>query len=498
MLYGSTYPRLSHYPEHDDNTEVADKLTKFCSQIVLGGDKPLTLLPFQEHILNAATQRKGNAWSAFEVAVLVPRQSGKSLTGVIRCLFGLFVLKENIYFAAHAVRTTRKLFLEMVDIIQSNPELIKRVKGYKPGQAPDADLTGIHRGYGDMSITTKYGNTITFGSRSKGDARGLSLDLYVAEEAFALTHEQMEAILPTLSGDSANASPQIWYISSAPLPDSEVLHDIRNRGMTGRSRALLFMEWSAPSTTTEEDLYNPDVIAQANPALGYRQSLDALLNEAEGMRVSGYKQERLGIPMMTTATSLFDSEDWEKQTVEFDGEQPPIDPEQLVLALDIPPDRSTATITAAYFQDGRLFVEVIDRREGVQWVPMALNQLKKLSAYPVIYDVKGQAGSLADQFVLTRTPSRAITFQELLKAAGLFFDHVNEKKVFHIGQDELSEAIKSAKVKPSGDRWKFDRGDADISPLVSASFALYFLLLFTKGNRTSAQNTNKKKRRVRL
>jgi phage terminase large subunit-like protein len=88
-----------------------------------------------------------------------------------------------------------------VALFEGDPELKKQIKH-------------IHRANGEQGIELRNGSRLRFVARTKGSGRGFTADLVILDEAYALTPEQMSALIPTLS---SRPNPQIWYTSSPPL-----------------------------------------------------------------------------------------------------------------------------------------------------------------------------------------------------------------------------------------------------------------------------------------
>jgi hypothetical protein len=64
--------------------------------------------------------------------------------------------------------------------------------------------------------------------------------------------------------------------------------------------------------------------------------------------------------------------------------------------------------------------------------------------------------------------------RDVANAAGFFYDNVRSKRITHLDDYRLNDAVKGATKRPIGERWGFNRkGNVDISPLVAASFAVY-------------------------
>jgi hypothetical protein len=60
-------------------------------------------------------------------------------------------------------------------------------------------------------------------------------------------------------------------------------------------------------------------------------------------------------------------------------------------------------------------------------------------------------------------------------AAGAFYDRVLQRRIAHLGDWRLNDAVAGASKRAVGQRWAFDRrnSDTDISPLVAAALAVW-------------------------
>jgi hypothetical protein len=154
--------------------------------------------------------------------------------------------------------------------------------------------------------------------------------------------------------------------------------------------------------------------------------------------------------------------------------------------------RDWATIAAASLRpDGRVHVEVVDRRPGTDWIVPALVRLDDLwQPVAIAMDVKGPVGSLLDDlaaagFEQPRDPERPAPgdlaiprIGELVAACGQFADAMRQGRLVHIDQVQLTAAVNGARTRPLGDAWAWHRRSAlvDISPLCAATLARWALL----------------------
>lgn len=466
---GSQTPRIESYPlfattAGDDAIDLARELAG------------LTLDPWQEHVLRCSLGEKpGGKWSSFRVALTVPRQNGKNALIEARELAGLFLFGEKrIIHTAHEVKTARESMTALMNRMKASDELMSHVEGFAGDF--DKDFSGMKVG-NDPSITLKNGNKISYAARSKGSGRGFTGDLIIMDEAYALKAEELAAMLPTMAAKSMLGNPQVWFTSSAGMPESDLLNGIRNEGINRSSDRLAYFEWSA-----KDDAAIDDVAAwyEANPGLGIRISEQYVLDELESMVSDGgsdeqFKRERLGIWAKLGGESIFPSGMWESC-----AQKPSQAGDVLSFAVDVPPSRDSATIAmASALKDGSTHVEIVDRRAGTSWVSTRLAELRdKWSPTSIILDAGGAAGALMSEMKRDGVKSRQLNAREYGQACGMFFDLVIDGKLVHIGQVELDSAVEGAKQAPMGDTlWKWNRKNpvVDISPLVAVTLALHGL-----------------------
>ena len=396
------------------------------------------------------------AWLNFEVAGIVARQNGKGEVLLARQLAGLFLFGERlIIHSAHEFKTASEAFQRLKNVVDASDELSSRVKITREGS-------------GTQGIELKNGARIRFLARSKGSGRGFTCDCLILDEAYELGAAAMAAMLPTLS---AVPNPQVWYASSAGMVESEQLNAVRVRGVAGDDPSLCYLEWSALRGADPTDR---QAWAQANPALGYRVPETFIEREQRTMPPEEFDRERLSIWSDARAEAVIPMDAWEACRDELSEPVGRVFP-----ALDIPPDRSTATIGVAGVRtDGRQHLEIAVREDGIAWVvPRLVEFQRNHRSHPVILDPAGPAGSLITDLDAAGVRYTLVTMREYGQACGALYDAVVAKNIAHRGdQPPLTAALLAAKKRSLGDAWAWDRKDStDISPLVAVTLAKHGL-----------------------
>ena len=395
-------------------------------------------------------------WAAFEVAPLVSRQNGKGSILEARQLAGLFYFHEPFaVHSAHEFKTAHEHFLRMINLIEGCPDL-------------DRQVFKVRRGAGEQAIELKSGERLRFIARSTGSGRGMTGDVVYLDEAFALTPSMMGALMPTLS---AVPNPQIWYTSSAPRKESEVLHNVRARGRSGESSRMFFAEWCADDDT---DIGDVDGWYQANPALGIRISEEYVRSELDAMLAmpDEFRRERLGIPeQLDVNRSIISADQWEAMTVPISS---PIVSGQS-FALDVSPtDRAWSSFAVAgRTVDGAIQLEVFDRRPGTSWVVERAVKLFADHGRPLRVEKGGPAGSLVPLLEQAGVVVDQVSTADLARATGQFIDAALGGNLRHLGDPYLRTAVASAVLRHTGDAdlWSRRSSRVDITPLVACTLA---------------------------
>lgn len=482
VLKGSQKPRVDVTPLYfssagDDAVDLA---------AVAG----LELDEWQQHVLKGSLgERKDGRWQAFEVGLVVPRQNGKGSILEARELAGLFLFREPmIIHTAHLFSTANEHRMRLERLIRGTPDLVERIKGFQGD--PNGTMTGIKTGNQDMSITTvddsgREVSRIKFLARSGGNSgRGFTGDLVVLDEAYNLPDAVIAAMMPTMAARSMEASPQIWYTSSAGMPESEVLNRVRARGIANDGEArLAYYEWSVDEDADPDD---PKAWAEANPSLGIRIAEDFVATERRSLDDEEFKRERLGIWAKVGGSSAIPRDRWSDA---LDGESEAGD--QVAFGFDVTPLRDVSVVAAAsYRPDGLVHIEIIDRRVGTEWLMPRLNELRgKWSPVGMSFDAASQAASVAGTDPRARRTLTPLDSRSVMQATGEFFEAVMGGEIAHTGQRELDEAVEAARrSKGASDLWRWSRADTskDISPLVAVTMAYRAL---TTGVRDDATRT---------
>jgi hypothetical protein len=254
---------------------------------------------------------------------------------------------------------------------------------------------------------------------------------------------------------------------------------------------LAYYEWSAPEGS---DLDDWDAIAAANPGTSVgRITQDFTSVERAAMTDDEFARERLGIfPELDGAPQweVVTEEQWEAC-----GTREQVGPGWLgdppTFAVEFTVDRSAASIgVAGRHPNGGVAVEVIDRRDGVDWVLARLVELGKHRPKAILIDPRSPAGSIIRDLEAASVTVTEVSAQEYARACGSMFDAIVAGEIHHHHQDELDAAVAWAKKRPLGDAWVLDRrSPADVTPWAVVTLARWGHLEIDDPPRVSVYET---------
>ena len=462
VVRGAQAPRVSAFPPSVSTWGV--EAVELCRHAGLNLD------PWQEFVLSTALgEREDEKWAAFEVGLTVSRQNGKGSILEAREIAGLFLLENEklIIHSAHQFDTSLEAFRRLLQLIEGCPDLDREVKR-------------VSRSHGEEGIELKDGTRVRFRTRTKGGGRGFTGDCLILDEAMILPESMHGALLPTLS---ARPNPQVWYTGSAVDQQvhehGQVFARVRERGLSGDDPSLAYFEWSLdvdnPDAVSEDAAQDPELWAQVNPGMGIRISSEHIGHERRSMDPRTFAVERLGVgdwPAGDGSSSVIDPDLWlaalDARSV-ADG--------AVCFALDVSPDRSSASIAAAGFRDdGLTHIEIVRHERGTGWL---LDEIVRLvEEHPsigVVCDGKGPVGSLIPDLQQRGVLVTPVNATEHAQACGMFFDAVGQQTVRRCSDKALDAAVRGAAKRPLGDAWAWSRksSSVDISPLVAVTLALW-------------------------
>jgi hypothetical protein len=480
--------------------------------VEFAGRQGVILFDWQDHILGGAMgEDSSGMWACNEVVLIVPRQNGKTEIIIARELSGLFVFNEKlIIHSAHQQRTSNDAFERMKTVIESNPDLDKRV-------------VQIHRSKGEEGFILKITHDakatrcaecavrdrdwhiarLRYMARSGSGGRGFTkADTIILDEAMILDTAPIAALLPIMA---TQPQWQVWYCGSQgdrKLPyESRVLGGVRRRGYRKES-GLYMAEWAAHlkhdktcPTENGKPVDKLDVRGDRRTWMKTNPSAGLLINESflrkmivgGAMSVWDADREWLGVGDYPSdeGWSLVGESLWESlqdNTSKRVG--------GYAVGISTARDGSVTSISmAAKNRDGLWHWEWLRTRPGMTWVPEWCKRLKA-SKPPVLFVMHGKSPIYTDvETAVGKKLLHAPDTTEYPSWCAKMLSHMTETHdARHIGQATLTAALKHVQRKeyPSGSMvWNEEDTTGDVTPWVALTLAMGGVLL--KGTKTKSR-----------
>ena len=431
-----------------------------CGKLGLGFD------PWQAELSKAIHGKTaGGLYAADTVMVSIPRQVGKTYL-ISAIVFADAIINPGslTVWTAHHFKVCRETFQSMRGLAES--ELLR----------PHVDPDLIYTATGNESITFRNGSRILFMARENNALRGFAkISRLILDEGQILSERAMADIVPTLN---QSKNPQAILMGTPPKPadPSEVFTNLRDAALGGKSEELLYVEFAAPDSS---DLDDRAAWAAANPSFPSRTPERAIARMRKLFASDDdFAREALGIWDGAASHRVIGADSWavcaQPNLQDSGGE--------VALALDMSPDRSTATIAAAgWTVDDIPFVDVIESRRGEpDWgVAKFVELVERHDVRAVVVDGMSGANSLVDPLRQFGVTVSVTTARQMAAACGGFFDAVMDGKLRHLDQPNLNTALGVARKRPIGDGgwgWSRKESGSDITPVTGATLALWGLL----------------------
>ncbi len=451
------------------------------------------LLPWQQYAAEVSLEiDPDTGLLAYDVVIItVPRQSGKT-TGV---LFPVLVTRCTqwgqrqmaVYTAQDGNSARRKFENDFVHIL-------KESNGFELGR----DYT-VRLGNNAPRILFRQTDSQLWPSATQSSSgHGDALDMPALDEIFE--HEDPNIDQGFTPPMATREEAQKWLLSTAGTRKSTYLKDKRAMGrqaaLDDSGYGVCYIEFSAGDVGSEEDwpetwVHDRELWWHVMPALGHTQTERKIETQLLELGPAGFMRAfgNVDDDSDDSSGSPIDIEEWSARVLDR-GKVGVLD--RIVFGLDIPPDRSRASIgMAGARSDGGYLLEVIDARAGTRWViERGVELVEKHDAEGFAIDPGSPAGALIPDLEAAGVTVFPMGARQHAQACGALVDRIPTGEVFHLGQDELDDAVLDARTRPLGDAWAWDRKtpDADITPLVAVTLPLGALLAAAEAPKESVYN----------
>jgi hypothetical protein len=469
---GDPTPQILFEPPDVASLAAAEEAIELADAYLICDGQPLA--ESQKITLRAALgERADGSWAAKRVGDFGPRQgTGKTDKIASRELYGLIVVGERLQIhTAHEFPTANEAFLRMVAIFENWDDLRSKVDR-------------VRYANGEQAIELLSGQRLKYRARTGGSGRGFAkADLLVYDEAQHLMREHVAASAPA---KLANPNSQTWYAGSGGLATSAVAWSMRRSALLGTANRMAYTEKTGERVTVVDgevvceapDPNDHDVWYSAIPGLGrwvteegvedLRDELDELFPR-EGLCVWDPEPGAAG-------GGAFDLALW--------GSLVGPSPERgsdVVFALDVAPDHSTATIAAGWTLPGGLkWLQLADHRVGVEWVSGRVVDLLASWGGRLVVEQTGTAAFLLPSLP---TVTESVSRRFYADACSTLDADVTAARLRHGNQQELNAAVAAARwaASPGTGQRVLARKDPRVSPCVAAALVMHALISVRAG-----------------
>lgn len=436
-----------------------------------------SFMPWQQQVSDVANEIDPATGHRFyrTVVLSVMRQQGKTTltlpTWVERCASWPEV---SVAWTMQTGTDAREKWLE-----EHVPKLL---------DSPLASQVTVRKQNGSEHVKFSNGSIQRLMASGKSSGHGKVVDLGMIDEAMAQPDDRLhQALRPAMKtryrdivmpDGSVRKLPgaQLWIISTVgPAGESEWFHSWMDAGRQAvddgsceRDR-IAYFEWSAPE---DADPFDPAVWWASMPALGHTVDEETVrLELAEAMKMpdglASFQRQGLNIRGKARRDPPIPLSLWD-QCAASDVERGTAG---LVFAVDVSPEQASASIGVAWRRpDGLPQVQLVERGDGVGWLPGRVSELRAKWGGTWLLDPRGAAGSQAADW-----PGLEIKSGDARRSCAELEAAVREGAIGHYAQPELRTALEGAVKRPSqegGWYWARNSTVVDISPLVAVTLAL--------------------------
>ena len=434
-------------------------------------------------------------------AVEIPRRASKTTT-IFCLLLGRMARRPGYqvtFSAQNGVAGSRRLreWAGRLDAINP-PDITEKYpwlrKAEKPRPQPVALFGDDHplaqpTGRGFRIMRGEVGKGIYFDNGSQMLVLKPDADAYRGEAADCSWLDEAQEIDPDEGAD--------LLAGIVPLQDTKPGASIIISGTAGEFRVGVFWEYlerarnrddtvgvidfaadpATPWEIIEDEDQAMQLLTTVHPGIGTLTTLDKMQKNYRSLPKPQWAREYLSLWPETAGALAIPSEQW------ADAAQPtkPTKPTKVAFGLAIKPGGSAAAIVAAWRdRKGIAYIEIVDHRQGTQWIPERAQELtQKYRGSTIAYDDIGEGkATVTEMQTLKPTPRvRVQTYRENAAGCVQFLRDLERGTLKHFDQPGLNEAVSlAAKRQVRGDvgvwLWTVSQPGDDITCLDAATRAL--------------------------
>jgi len=476
--YGLTCPPMWGTPRRPEFPSLGPKAWRVMQRL---GFEPM---PWQKYVLDVALEidPATGVFAHREVGLSVPRQQGKTQQVLALMVHRVAAWqRQRVVYAAQTRGMARERFEDEFLVTMDASSLAGKYR------------TRMSNG-NEAIIWSRTRSKIGITANTEKAGHGPALDLGVIDEAFAHEDDRVEQAMSPAQVTKEMA--QLWWASAGGTEKSVWLNKKRGAGReliellweTGLFPRIAYFEWFAPSHLPRDD---PATWGTCLPALGFTITPATIQAELEKLDPNEFDRAYLNRTRKKDPPTDPNVPKKAWPGLKHERPQPGGD---VAFAIEVSHDRAWSSVVAAELQpDGRVHLELVDRRPGTDWVIPAIVKLRSLwdPVAVVIASIGSPSRTLIDDLIAagvkvpedrdepTRGDLIIMRTGELVEACGQMADAITQRAVAHIDQADMTGAVNGAMTKPSGDAWVLDRRKSlsDVTPFYGATLARWALLI---------------------
>lgn len=395
------------------------------------------------------------------VGMSIPRQVGKTYF-VLAMLVILCILYPGlqVVWTAHHLRTSTKTFTTL--------------RGMARRKKIAPLIRSIRSANGEQEVVFVNGSRIMFGARSQGFGRGFDeIDVEVFDEAQILDTKALEDMVAATNQARHEHGALLIYMGTPPRPSdpSDAFTQRRAKAIAGKAPNAVWLEIGADPASDPDDRSQWPLM---NPSFPIRTPVESMLRLRENLSdEDSWNREGRGIWDAIGLDPEFPVESWHGLT----DPDPAHSPARMqAFAVEVDVDRTWASIGAAGKRaDGRMQLEVVDRRRGMAWLVDRCVELNRDHG-PVrfVIDGAGPAQSLEQPLKTAGLDVVVVGAADVASACAGIVDAVLEGTVAHGPDADLGAASAGCRRKVFRDGgFTFSRRNStvDVTPLMAVTLA---------------------------
>ncbi|KAA0925961.1 terminase large subunit domain-containing protein [Rhodococcus sp. ANT_H53B] len=411
-------------------------------------------MEWQQLVVDVALEVDGNGDYVYPLVVItVPRQSGKTTLILAMLIHRCLQLKNGR--AWHTAQTGLEAvdkWGELADQIESSP-----FKG----------KVKVRRSKGSEMLIFPNGSTLRPHPPKQDSLHGKQSDINLIDEAWTFDLAKGMGVIQAITPTQATREGAQTVITSTQGTASSVwFNDYVDRGRSGVADVAYF-EWAIPDDVDPTDLTE---VSKHHPAFGKTIKMKAL-KAAFTQMLPGEFARAYGNRRTQSLETVIPLDAWNRVQTEMKIPNE----ERVAFGAAVSIDRKSAAIVAAATVEGVPIVELIEFREGSDWVGPRLKELYLEHHSDVVVDRFGPSATVAEYLDLNRVPILPTSSNDVTAAAAGIYDRIVMTGMILVRPNvALTEAVKIASKRKVGDGWTWSRQSdtVSIAPLESMTLAV--------------------------